>query len=177
MADTTDGGPLFISGRWRRLGGFLVDQFVLSFAVSLATWALIRLIAGDDEDGGARQLAFVLAWMIAVGVVYVVPVARTGRTVGKVLLSMRVVAAGTGRRPSWAASGIRAAVPSIPLLLPVVVRQTDPSESVAASVWIVCSLVWLTVYAAALRSPEVRGLHDRAAGTIVVDERPRHRLT
>ena len=105
-------------------------------------------------------------------VYYVVPVARTGRTIGKVILRMRVVTHADERLLTWRASAVRALVSTGPLLVPFTVRQLEPAELVSAITWITSTLVWIAVHAVAFRDAEVRGLHDQAAGAVVlVDER------
>ena len=83
--------------------------------------------------------------------------ALRGQTLGKWLLGIKVVDVRTGELPGLGASVVRWAVPALPAL----VGWVDP---------VVATLVsWLSflVFVPILRGPEHRGLHDRAAGTIV----------
>ncbi len=165
-------GTTEIAERSRRVGGFLLDQLGSSFVVSLLTFVALSLLDGPDTDGAARDLAFVSAWIVAMIVYYVVPVARTGRTIGKAILRMRVVTHADDALLTWRASAVRAVVSTGPLLVPFTVRQLEPAEVVSAVVWITSTLVWIGVHAVAFRSDELRGLHDEAAGAVVlVDER------
>ena len=82
--------------------------------------------------------------------------AKWGAGVGKALLGLRVVVDDPDRHrldpPGWARSWRRWAVPQVPGLIPL------PATGLLA-------------YLPALRDERRRGLHDRAAGTIVVDVR------
>ncbi len=86
----------------------------------------------------------------------VVTTAKWGAGVGKVLLGLRVVIDHPEQRqlepPGWARSWRRWVVPQVPGLIPF------PATGLLA-------------YLPALRDDRRRGLHDRAAGTIVVDVR------
>src|SRR4029077_411526 len=96
-------------------------------------------------------LAFNIA-VTAVALVYeTVMIAVLGRTVGKIVLGTRVVRLVDGTRPDWYESGIRALVP---LSLGAI-----PRIGVFLAVF---------VYSMALWNPLRQGLHDKAAGTLVV---------
>ncbi|MER6581964.1 RDD family protein [Nonomuraea sp. NPDC001023] len=78
--------------------------------------------------------------------------ALSGHTLGKLVMRLRIVAAGAGRRPAWRRLAVRALV--FPLLAFV------PQAGIA-----LLALDGLS----ALTDPAGRGLHDRLAGTLVVD--------
>jgi uncharacterized RDD family membrane protein YckC len=87
----------------------------------------------------------------------VITTARWGAGIGKLLLGLRVVVdrgtATTAELPGWGRSWRRWVVPQGPGLIPL------PATGLLA-------------YAPALRDPRRRGLHDRVAGTVVVDINP-----
>ena len=97
------------------------------------------------------MVAFNIA-VTAVALVYqTVMIALFGRTVGKLALGTRVVRSVDGARPVWTEAVMRAllplslgAIPSVGLFLVVL------------------------VYSLALWTPLRQGLHDKAAGTLVV---------
>lgn len=73
-----------------------------------------------------------------------------GRTIGKWLAGTRVEL-GDGRRPGWHAAALRALIPMLAAIVPFIP-----------------GLLTLVVYLVALTNPWRQGIHDRAAGTIVV---------
>lgn len=122
----------------------------LSSAMNPATARLSALkpIAG---------LLAIIAIIALAGVAYrVVTTAKWGAGVGKTLLGLKVVLDtpdnSCAQPPGWARSWKRWAVPQAPGLIPL------PATGLLA-------------YLPALRDARRRGLHDRAAGTIVLDVR------
>lgn len=107
-------------------------------------------------DAVAGLLA-ALAVIAVAGVAYrVVTTAMWGAGIGKALLGLRVAVLDGGqpvvRPPGWSRSWRRWLVPQVPGLLPL-------------------PCTGLLAYLPAWRDPLRRGLHDRAAGTVVVDLR------
>jgi uncharacterized RDD family membrane protein YckC len=100
-------------------------------------------------------LLTIMAIIAAVGVAYrVITTAKWGAGIGKALLGLRIIVDQPGRvAPGWARSWKRWLVPQAPGLLPL------PGTSLLA-------------YLPAARDARRRGLHDRAAGTVVIDVRP-----
>lgn len=78
-------------------------------------------------------------------------VALLGRTVGKLLTGTRVER-GDGTLPSWTQSAIRIGLPSLAWVIP----------------WVGGGLLAAVIYLTAIFNPMRRGIHDRAAGTLVV---------
>lgn len=102
--------------------------------------------------GGLLLIMTVLA---VVGIAYrVVTTAKWGAGIGKYLLGLRIVVdrgTATSRElPSWAQAWRRWVVPQAPGLIPL------PATGLLA-------------YLPAFKDARRRGLHDRAAGTVVVD--------
>lgn len=125
----------------------------LSAAMNPASASLAAL-------GPLAGLLAILAVIALAGVAYrVVTTAKWGAGLGKTLLGLQIVVDQPGEPgepgvvvPGWARSWKRWAVPQAPGLIPL------PATGLLA-------------YLPAVRDPRRRGLHDRAAGTIVIDIR------
>jgi len=132
----------------QRVGGALVDGLLTSMVVVVPL--LLGVIDADDLQG---QLP--AGWAVALlafGAAYtIVPTARWGQTLGKVAVGTRVVAEADGSLPGWRRAAIRWAVPGFVGRLPYV------------GIWFS-----LAVMASLVLDDRRRGLHDKAAGTIVV---------
>jgi uncharacterized RDD family membrane protein YckC len=132
----------------QRIGGALVDGLLTSMVVVVPL--LLGLIRADDFEKGLSP-----GWvplLVVFGAAYtIVPVAIWGQTLGKLAVGTRVVAESDGTLPGWRRSVIRWAVPGIAGRLPYV------------GLW-----VSLAVMASLVLDKRRRGLHDKAAGTIVV---------
>ena len=133
----------------RRVGGFALDQFIVALPV-----VVVIVAAGfkpSDTVTSQSLVAFNIA-VTAVALVYqTVMIALLGRTVGKLALGTRVVRAADGARPGWTEAVMRSLVPL----------------SLGAIPQVGLFLVVL-VYSLALWNPLRQGLHDKAAGTLVV---------
>lgn len=134
----------------RRIGAFLVDQALL-FAVVIALTVASGVDTGDVTDAEANAVLAVSLIGVALSITYhTVAIARFGRTIGKRLLGLRVVAMPDGRQVAWSYAALRALVPSAAVLLPVV-----------------GNLAGLAVYLWAVFDKRRQGLHDKLAGTLV----------
>ena len=134
----------------RRLGAFLIDQLLL-FAVVIGLTVAVGVDTGDITDAEANSVLAVSLIGVALSIAYhTVSVARFGRTVGKGLLGLRVVALPAGQQVAWSYAALRALVPSAAVLLPVV-----------------GNLAGLAVYLWAVFDKRRQGLHDKLAGTLV----------
>ena len=124
---------------------------VLMFVVGML---LVRLL----RTGGT-----VRPFMLAVTAIYTIgTVALTGRTLGKRLFGLRVADVETGGVPAPGAAVIRWVVPAAPGLLLALAPGGVP-DAVAVPL----SLAPLVIYWGVLLGPLHRGLHDRAASTVV----------
>jgi uncharacterized RDD family membrane protein YckC len=133
----------------RRIGGLALDQVIVAIPVVLVVVA----IGYQPSDNVTSQslLAFNIA-LTGVALVYqTLMIALLGRTVGKLALGTRVVRSTDGSRPGWSEAGMRAL---LPLSLGAIPR---------VGVFLV-----VLVYSLALWTPLRQGLHDKAAGTLVV---------
>jgi uncharacterized RDD family membrane protein YckC len=133
----------------RRLAGLIVDQILV--AVPVAVVAVALGFSPGDEITSRWMVAFSAA-LSAVAFVYeTLMIALLGRTVGKLAFGTRVVRIIDGLRPTWSQAAMRALVP--------LAFGAIPRVGVYLGV---------IVYSLALWSPLRQGLHDRAAGTLVV---------
>lgn len=132
----------------QRIGGALIDGLLTSMVVVVPL--LLGLVSLDD-----LQQRISAGWAFALlifGAAYtIVPTAVWGQTLGKVAVGTRVVADSDGSLPGWRRSTIRWAVPGLFGRLPYI-----------------GILISLVVTASLVVDARRRGLHDKAAGTIVV---------
>ncbi|MCB0962209.1 MAG: RDD family protein [Acidimicrobiales bacterium] len=146
-----------VAPRWRRLLAFLLESYLLA-ALGL---------------GLARVLSASGAWIVVLGLLVangVVLVATTGRTVGMQVLDVRIVDATDGRSPGWLRSTVRFGVLAGPGVIltalgPLAGPALDQLLRGVANLWLVVCVAPILV------DPYRRGLHDRAAGTLVVGAR------
>lgn len=145
-----------------RAGAWLIDQLLV--AIPSAVVAMIVLTSRidlftDPGPGAAEVERAIPAWSVLLPVVLrvvydTVLVAWLGQTVGMMALRIQV-RSGDGSRLPWWQAAIRAVVPGL--------AQVVPSIGV---------LLTAAVYLSASFDPQRRGLHDRAAGSLVL-ARPR----
>ena len=140
---------LELAGLGRRVVGQVVDQLtvLLPLAIGAVAWGL----RPDDSLSDDALLVMSLIAVIAVFTYETITVGLFGRSLGKVAAGTRIVGLPDGRAPGWFASAQRAALPAACGAVP----QIGP-------------LLVAVLYLAAVYSPLRQGLHDRAAGTIVV---------
>ncbi|MEO7372056.1 MAG: RDD family protein [Ilumatobacteraceae bacterium] len=133
----------------RRVAGLLLDQVIVALPVVLVIVALG--FRPEDTVTSRSLLAFNIAVTSVAFVYETLMIARLGRTVGKFALGTRVVRAVDGGRPGWTDAVMRALVP--------LALSSIPRIGVFLGV---------LVYSLALWTPLRQGLHDKAAGTLVV---------
>lgn len=141
---------LTIAGRWKRLFGALIDALVLAVPV----WFFERLDVG---------------WLGPVlGAVYVITLtALRGQTVGKMAVGTRVVDESTAAVPSLRQSVLRwLPVGGFDMMLRL---AATTGSAVWISIALAACIVPLVVLGPILFDPLRRGLHDRLAGTVVVN--------
>jgi uncharacterized RDD family membrane protein YckC len=143
----------------RRIGGRVVDLVVAGWLLAFAAIEIDgRLLGGDvlarqplsavTPEG--TRLAVIAAVVIAA--TEVVPTAYWGRTPGKVMLGLRCIDIHTGRPPGLIRSVFRGLLLHAWVGIPVVG-------------WVLPAAITVTTVVAS----RGRGLHDRMAGTMVVD--------
>jgi uncharacterized RDD family membrane protein YckC len=140
----------------QRFAGALVDALVLGpvgVYLAVQSW----------ETGSATWY-----WIsAAIAAIYtIVPTALWGQTVGKRVVGTQVVTElpDADEPCSWRGAGLRYAVHVVPGMVPV----AGEVLSLAMSAWIIGTTAF---------DGRHRGVHDRVAGTRVVDVRGRGRLT
>ena len=133
----------------RRIAGLLVDQILVALPVVIVIFALG--FTPDDTVTSKSLMVFNIAVTCVAFVYETLMIALLGRTVGKIAFNTRVVRALDGGRPVWYEASMRALVP---LSLGAVPR--------------VGVVLGALVYSLALWNPLRQGLHDKAAGTLVV---------
>lgn len=146
----------------RRIGAAMLDG--LFFATVFILPTTLRTIdaseAGETIEPSAAWIAVSTLAALTYGIA---PIALWGRTLGKHLLRVQVVTAEAGALPGLRVATMRYLVFSLfplALLLPELPGQ-------------IISALWSGLLLAIMVSdPQNRGLHDRAAGTLVV-MRPR----
>ncbi len=132
----------------RRIGGLVLDQIIVALPLVLVVIALG--FTPTDTVTSESWLIFNMALTSVAFIYETLMIARLGRTVGKIALGTRVVRT-DGGRPGWSAAVMRALVPLSLGAIPQVGL-----------------LLGVLVYSLALWNPLRQGLHDKAAGTLVV---------
>lgn len=105
----------------------------------------------SEELSDSQLLWLTVVWVGASLVYNTVAIAVWGMTLGKRIVGLKVVNRGDGGPVSWTYSSVRALVPTVVQLVPVI----GPGLAIV-------------VYLRAVFHPLRQGLHDAAAGTIVV---------
>jgi uncharacterized RDD family membrane protein YckC len=105
----------------------------------------------SEELSDSQLLWLTVLWVGASLVYNTVAIAVWGSTVGKRLMRLKVVNRSDGGPVSWTYASVRALVPTVVQLVPVI----GPGLAIV-------------VYLRAIFHPLRQGLHDAAAGTIVV---------
>jgi uncharacterized RDD family membrane protein YckC len=137
---------------WRRLVALLVDQLVAVVVGSAATLAVLPTLRSGGSPG-ALLVPGLLLLLVAAAQWFAE--AFAGRTAGGALLGIRTVSARTGRAPGLWAVLVRSVVQG----LGAVVAGIGTYVVAASGAWD--------------EGPELRGWHDKAAGTLVLRARPR----
>ncbi len=133
----------------RRAISLILDEIIVAVPAVLVVIAI-----GFTPSDNITSLSLVIfnVALISTALVYeTVMIAMLGQTVGKMALGTRVVRLLDGNRPYWSESLIRSLVP---LSLGAIPR--------------IGLFLTVMVYAMALWNPLRQGLHDKAAGTLVV---------
>ncbi len=136
----------------RRLAARIIDWILIGVAVYL-----LWLPFSSRITGWFAVLFFLALICLILGVVYeVVLTALFGRTLGKKVFGLKVVRADNGGAPGWGRSLSRYLTLNLANLLPVLGNAVS-----------------LFVYLSPAFSDLLQGLHDKAAATVVVDQRGR----
>lgn len=124
---------------------------VLDACVGGVPLSILMVVVSGGRPSTDAYFLWTAVFAAFAGIYHTVCIRLWGRTIGKTVMNTLVVRAEDGGKvDGWSAS-IRALVPLVAAAVPV----------------IGIALVAL-VYGMALRDPRRQGLHDRAAGTLVV---------
>ncbi|MFV1961264.1 MAG: RDD family protein [Acidimicrobiia bacterium] len=136
---------------WRRLVGFAIDWTVLV----MTALGIVSVLGIDLGDGDALRLPTSVRFVqgLVAAAYYIGFTVSGGQTPGKMLIGTRVVMERTARIPGLGPSALRWLVPGVFVFLPGV------------------SVISAVIYGWLLFDTLRRGLHDKAAKTVVVRAR------
>jgi uncharacterized RDD family membrane protein YckC len=138
--------------RLASIGQRALAQLIDSVIIGIPLFFVSTAISGDLTDADSRQLLLVTVLWLGVSLFYnTAMIAIYGATIGKRVMKLMVVNRVDGSAVSWTYAAVRALIPTVAGLVPVI--------GLAAN---------LVVYLRAVFHPIRQGLHDAAAGTIVV---------
>ena len=150
-----------IASRTRRVVAGWLDGFI----IGLASYVLLQ--AFDALDIWASGW---LAFVVAEWVVVVIPMALTGRPPGARAVGTIVITMDDDRLPGWSTSALRWFVAHLPVLIGAVVVAAGAPDGVVGILWVLQLAGLVAIYAGVFVDAQGQGLHDRAAGTVVVDD-------
>jgi len=154
-----DDSSVVIAGLGRRVGAGLVD----SLAISLATYLVLRLADGLVLPGRGWVAFLVAEFVLVIG-----PIALTGRPLGAVVARTIVIRSVDNEVPGWLTSILRWLVAHLPILVVGAVVDIGVPDAAAVALGVLQLSALAVIYGGILFTPDAQGLHDRAAGTIVV---------
>ncbi|WP_049571522.1 RDD family protein [Streptomyces sp. SBT349] len=134
----------------RRLAARIVDALIIGVPLTLLLWPVMGAYEVNDDGGASyvQQAIVLIVYFVYEGLM----LSARGQTLGKMLLRIRVAVLENGSVPRGNPAWARAAVYSLPQLLPCV-----------------GFLFWLVnVLFCTWDRPYRQCLHDKAAGTVVV---------
>lgn len=132
----------------RRALAQVVDGLVVGIPLFVVTLAW----GGDITDANNDNLVALTALWLGVNLFYnTAMIATRGATIGKRLVRIKVVNRTDGSAVSWSYAAVRALIPAVAGLIPVIGFALN-----------------IAVYVRAFFHPYRQGLHDAAAGTVVV---------
>ncbi len=138
--------------RLASVGQRALAQVIDSVIIGIPLFFVSTAIGGDLTDTDNGSLVLVTALWLGVSLLYNTSlIAIYGATIGKRVMKLSVVNREDGSPVNWSYSAVRALIPTVAGLIPVI--------GLAAN---------LAVYVRAVFHPMRQGLHDAAAGTIVV---------
>ncbi len=140
-----------IAEPWRRLVGFVIDWTILVM-IALILVSVFRIDLGEGDALRLPASVLIVQGLVAAAYYIGFTVSR-GQTPGKMLIGTRVVMERTGQIPGLGPSALRWVVPGVFAFLPGI------------------SVVAAAIYGWLLFDSRRRGLHDKAAKTVVVHAR------
>lgn len=149
--------PFYISASLASIGRRVLAR--LTDGLILLPILGISYVLNSATSASAPVIAWALLGAGLTAAYEVALIATRGQTLGKMAFKLRVVVANDGSVPGWERAAAR-------LALPVAV------EGAVAVLWrgggVLTGLLTLVIYLWAARDRFRQGLHDKAAGTIVV---------
>ena len=134
------------------VGQRALAQVLDGLIIGLPLFLLTLSFGGDLTDTENSNLAWLTVLWLGVSLFYSTAfVAITGATPGKRIMKLRVVNRDDGSPVNWTYAAVRALVPTVAGVVPVIGFALN-----------------IAVYVRAFFHPYRQGLHDAAAGTIVV---------
>lgn len=130
-----------------------IDSAIIGVPVLLVGAA--TLVAADKAAGAPLPRWVSIVWFVLAILYEATLVTWRGQTVGKMVMGIKVSRLDNGGRPHWSQAAIRIALPAVSAALPLQ--------------WAI--VVYVSAYTTASWNPLRRGIHDQAAGTIVVATR------
>ncbi len=140
-----------IAEPWRRLVGFVIDWMILVM-IALILVSVFRIDLGEGDALRLPASVLIVQGLVAAAYYIGFTVSR-GQTPGKMVIGTRVVMERTGQIPGLGPSALRWVVPGVFAFLPGI------------------SVVAAAIYCWLLFDSRRRGLHDKAAKTVVVHAR------
>lgn len=132
--------------------------FVIDFAIFDATWTVwAKIFVRSGHVKGSPEA--IAVWLGLLIVYYGLPTRRWGKTVGKMLLGLRVLNSETGSGVSWSSSLIRSGVMCAAFIVFASLNGVVPGLG-----WLAFAGPWIGVW----RPPRRRALDDILARTVVV---------
>ncbi len=142
----------------RGLLGFMVDGILLSATSFVIGNAVLHL-----DSSSPIALRLLLPALVAG--YEILTTAKWGRTLGKLAAGTRVVALADGSIPGWRRASVRWAVPVGPTFVTFWVPGGAPTIIISG---LIGSMWMVIVYGGVLWNALQQGLHDKAAGTVVI---------
>jgi uncharacterized RDD family membrane protein YckC len=140
------------SDRLASIGQRAIAQLLDGLIIGIPLFALTYSIGGDIADTENPNLLWLTILWLGLSLLYNTAfIAISGATLGKRVMKLRVVNRVDGSAVSWTYAAVRALVPTVAGLVPVIGFALN-----------------IAVYVRAFFHPHRQGLHDAAAGTIVV---------
>ncbi|MFN8050844.1 MAG: RDD family protein [Acidimicrobiales bacterium] len=155
-------GPGSMPSIWLRVAARLFDGLVMLVPMFAVALPYLTVVDPDDPTGSFPHWVRI-TWVVAPLVYEFVFLAWRGATPGKMLFGIAVFDIADGRRPAAYQAGLRVLLPGLGGVLGLVVTSGGLAE--------LADFVAPAMYLFAVYHPLRRGLHDRAAGTIVLRTR------
>ncbi len=140
------------SDRLASIGQRAIAQLLDGLIIGIPLFIVTYSFGGDITDTEDSNLLWLTLLWLGVSLFYnTAMIATSGATLGKRIMKLRVVNRTDGSPVNWTYAAVRALVPTLAGVVPVIGFALN-----------------IAVYVRAFFHPFRQGLHDAAAGTIVV---------